>query len=304
MTTTLSAPVVTRPRARAPRWPVSPLTGALPSWAPASRSSMSPATPGCRRRHECGPPRPPRAGHGAVDPSTRGHGPGRRADATAQTLVVRPRKFMRSRRGRSLVEGAQVPADQARVAPSAWRATPAGERSGAAGRVRGTAARPGARLSGFMSLMAFMGPGYRCGPGPDVDTPLPSPASGVTSGRDSDAARADRSSNHRFRIGRRSRERPAGQPAASADSLSRSPHAAGRLRAVRDRRARRAQSWRCARRSDGRLALLVYTALDRLLDLAGDVPWVLMDWDGWPSKCRRRALRHDPARHTDSEDQR
>ena len=31
---------------------------------------------------------------------------------------------------------------------------------------------------------------------------------------------------------------------------------------------------------DGRLALLVYTALDRLLDLAGDVPWVLMDWDG------------------------
>ena len=30
---------------------------------------------------------------------------------------------------------------------------------------------------------------------------------------------------------------------------------------------------------DGRVALLVYTALDRLIDLAGDVHWALLDWD-------------------------
>lgn len=31
--------------------------------------------------------------------------------------------------------------------------------------------------------------------------------------------------------------------------------------------------------SDGRRALLVYTALDRLIDMAGEqTPWVLMDW--------------------------
>ena len=30
---------------------------------------------------------------------------------------------------------------------------------------------------------------------------------------------------------------------------------------------------------DGRGALLVYTALDRLIDLAGDVHWALLDWD-------------------------
>lgn len=30
---------------------------------------------------------------------------------------------------------------------------------------------------------------------------------------------------------------------------------------------------------DGRVALLVYTALDRLVDLAGDVHWTLLDWD-------------------------
>lgn len=29
---------------------------------------------------------------------------------------------------------------------------------------------------------------------------------------------------------------------------------------------------------DGRVALLVYTALDRLIDLAGDVHWALLDW--------------------------
>ena len=30
---------------------------------------------------------------------------------------------------------------------------------------------------------------------------------------------------------------------------------------------------------DGRVALLVYTALDRLIELAGDVYWALLDWD-------------------------
>ncbi|WP_207382263.1 hypothetical protein [Schaalia vaccimaxillae] len=29
---------------------------------------------------------------------------------------------------------------------------------------------------------------------------------------------------------------------------------------------------------DGRIALLVYTALDRLKDRAGEVPWALLDW--------------------------
>ena len=32
--------------------------------------------------------------------------------------------------------------------------------------------------------------------------------------------------------------------------------------------------------NDGRIALLVYTALDRLHRCAGDVPWALMDWAG------------------------
>ena len=32
--------------------------------------------------------------------------------------------------------------------------------------------------------------------------------------------------------------------------------------------------------NDGRIALPVYTALDRLHTCAGDVPWALMDWAG------------------------
>lgn len=37
---------------------------------------------------------------------------------------------------------------------------------------------------------------------------------------------------------------------------------------------------------DGRLALLVCTALDRLLDLAGDVPWVSWTGTGWTRRRR------------------
>ncbi|WP_084436500.1 SAV_915 family protein [Actinomyces gerencseriae] len=75
-------------------------------------------------------------------------------------------------------------------------------------------------------------------------------------------------------------ERPAGQPAASADSPSRRlpmPPVVY-VPCVIDEHDERKLALRTTK--DGRLALLVYTALDRLLDLAGDVPWVLMDWDG------------------------
>lgn len=41
---------------------------------------------------------------------------------------------------------------------------------------------------------------------------------------------------------------------------------------------------------DGRMALLVYTALDRLVDLVGgDVSWALLDWDALE---RAREIEH------------
>ena len=166
MTAILMTPVVTRPRARAPRWPANPLAGAPPSWAPASMSSTRPAAPAdivATRAATATRLEPGADGPAAQLPT-------RAPAATAPTatpmpprrLTVRPRKLVRSSRPRSLSKDLN-PVDQDKVAPSAPRATPPGERSGAVVRAP---TRPGARLSGFMNVT---GSAYR----EDRDIPIP-----------------------------------------------------------------------------------------------------------------------------------
>ena len=71
MPTILTSPVVTRPRAAAPRWPLSPLLAPSPA-----RSSRAPKAPGPERGHDPGRPghRRPQRGAGDVGrPLEQGH---------------------------------------------------------------------------------------------------------------------------------------------------------------------------------------------------------------------------------------
>ena len=122
MTAILTAPVVTRPRARALRCPLRPLAGVWPSWAPASRSSMSPAAPAA-------PVAATAAAAGRIPAPAPRARPSCALAATApaatptppRRLTVRPRKFTRSRR-RATASNLAIPCDQDRVVPRAARA--------------------------------------------------------------------------------------------------------------------------------------------------------------------------------------